>query len=26
VLWRAWTNKTPYVAAQHGGAKKFLAA
>ena len=26
VLWRAWTNQTPYAAAQHGGAKKFLAA
>jgi transposase len=26
ILWRAWTNKTPYVPAQHGGAKKFLAA
>jgi transposase len=26
VLWRAWTSKTPYDAAQHRGAKKFLQA
>ena len=26
VLWRAWTSRTPYAAAQHSGAKKFLAA
>jgi transposase len=26
VLWRAWTTKTPYDAAQHGGAKRFATA
>ena len=26
VLWRAWANRTPYAAAEHGGAKKFVAA
>jgi transposase len=26
VLWRAWTNRTPYAAVQHGGAKRFLPA
>lgn len=26
VLWRAWTSGTPYDAAHHGGAKKFLPA
>lgn len=26
VLWRAWVTDTPYDAAQHGAAKKFLAA
>lgn len=26
VLWRAWTTGTPYAAAQHGGAKRFLTA
>lgn len=26
VLWRAWTSRTPYAAAQHGGAKRFLPA
>jgi transposase len=26
VLWRAWATGTAYDAAQHGGAKKFLAA
>jgi len=26
VLWRAWVAKTPYNAAQHGGAKRILPA
>jgi transposase len=26
VLWRAWVTGSPYDAAQHGGAKKFLTA
>jgi len=26
VLWRAWTNRTPYAAAQHGAGKRFLPA
>jgi transposase len=26
VLWRAWTNRVPYAPAEHGGARKFLAA
>jgi transposase len=26
VLWRAWTNRAPYAAAQHGGARPFHTA
>jgi transposase len=26
VLWRTWTERTPYSPEQHGGAKRFLAA
>jgi transposase len=26
VLWRAWVTRTPYDAAQHGAAKRFLPA
>ncbi len=26
VLWRAWSDRAPYAAAQHGGAKRFLPA
>jgi transposase len=26
VLWRAWTAKTPYDPARHGGAKRFFTA
>ena len=26
VLWRAWTNRTTYEPARHGGMKPFLAA